>query len=75
VPYFKPAKPDEVVAILKAREPARILIAIGNSKDDLWHLQLAQRWVVQYNFSVNDRHWVVCSCDSARTFPFPPVSV
>ncbi len=56
-PYFKRAKPDEVVVILKAREPARIMIAIGNPKDDRWHLQLAQRWVVQYNFYVNDRHW------------------
>jgi len=25
-PYFRKAKPDQVVAILKAREPARILI-------------------------------------------------
>src|SRR5437016_12511894 len=28
-PYFRQAKPDRVVAMLKAREPARILIAIG----------------------------------------------
>ncbi len=56
-PYFRRAKPDEVVVILKAREPARIMIAIGNPKDDRWHLQLAQRWVIQYNFYVNDRHW------------------
>ena len=28
-PYFKQAKSDEVVAILKAREPARIIIAMG----------------------------------------------
>ena len=27
--YFKHAKPDQVVVILKAREPARIMIAIG----------------------------------------------
>jgi len=25
---------------LKAREPARILIAIGNKKDNRWHLQI-----------------------------------
>ena len=31
-PYFRKAKPDQVVVILKAREPARILIAIGNKK-------------------------------------------
>ena len=30
-PYFKRAKTDEVVVILKAREPARIMIAIGGS--------------------------------------------
>ncbi len=29
-PYFKRAKANKVVAILKAREPARILIANGN---------------------------------------------
>src|SRR5580704_4965797 len=28
--YFKDAKPNQVVAILKAREPARILVAIGD---------------------------------------------
>jgi hypothetical protein len=27
-PYFNRAKPDEVVVILKAREPARIMIAV-----------------------------------------------
>ena len=50
---FKRAKTDEVVVILKAREPARIMIAIGS--EDRWHLQLAQRWVVQYNFYINDQ--------------------
>ena len=29
-PYFKRAKPDQLVAILKAREPARIMTAIGD---------------------------------------------
>jgi hypothetical protein len=37
-PYFKRAQPDEVVVILKAREPARILLAIGNKQADRWHL-------------------------------------
>ncbi len=54
-PYFKQAKSDEVVVILKAREPARIMIAIG--AEDRWHLQFAQRWIVQYNFYINDRRW------------------
>ena len=53
--YFKHAKPDQVVVILKAREPARIMIAIG--AENRWHLQLAQRWIMQYNFYINDRHW------------------
>src|SRR6266705_2181802 len=56
-PYFRHARPDQLVVILKAREPARILTAIGNKKDDRWHLQMAQRWVVQYNFYVNDERW------------------
>lgn len=33
-PYFRRAKPDQVVVILKAREPARIMIAIGNKQDN-----------------------------------------
>jgi hypothetical protein len=34
--YFRRAKPDQVVVILKAREPARIMIAIGNKQDNRW---------------------------------------
>jgi hypothetical protein len=56
-PYFRRAKADQVVVIVKAREPARIMIAIGNKQDNRWHLQIAQRWVQQYNFYVNDRRW------------------
>lgn len=56
-PYFRKPKPNQVVAIVKGREPARIMIAIGNKKENRWHLQIAQRWVVQYNFYVNDEHW------------------
>jgi hypothetical protein len=69
-PYFRRAKPDQVVVILKAREPARILIAIGNPKDDRWHLQFTQRWVVQYNFYVNDRHWGRMFVRMCPYFPF-----
>ena len=54
---FRRAQTDQVVAILKAREPARIMIAIGNKKENRWHLQIAQRWVMQYNFYVNDKRW------------------
>ena len=31
-PYFRKAKPNQVVAIVKGREPARIMIAIGNKR-------------------------------------------
>jgi len=43
-PYFKGADPDAVVIVLKAREPARIMTAIGDSKTNRWHLQIANRW-------------------------------
>jgi hypothetical protein len=46
--YFRRAQPDQVVAIIKAREPATIMTAIG--KDDRWHLEMKRRWVEQYNF-------------------------
>src|SRR5438046_1800212 len=55
--YFKDAKDDQVVCILKAREPARILRAIGNKKDNRWHLEFKQRWVDQYNFYIHDADW------------------
>jgi len=54
-PHFKHAKKGKVVVILKAREPARIMVAIG--AEERWHLQLAQRWIVQYNFYINDQRW------------------
>ena len=33
------------------------MIAIGDKAANRWHLQFAQRWVVQYNFYVNDQRW------------------
>jgi len=56
-PYFRGANPDQVVVILKAREPARIMTAIGDKKVNHWHLQIADRWIVQYNFYINDQRW------------------
>ena len=35
-PYFRGAKPDQAMVILKAREPARIMIAIGNKQENRW---------------------------------------
>jgi len=43
--YFQDSKPNQVVAILKAREPARILVAIGDKGNDSPHLEYKQRWV------------------------------
>ena len=53
-PYFKGADPDAVVVV---REPARIMTAIGDGKTNRWHLQIANRWVVQHNFYINDWRW------------------
>ena len=33
------------------------MTAVGDSKTNRWHLQIANRWVVQYNFYINDRQW------------------
>lgn len=68
--YFRRAKPDQVVAILKAREPARILIAIGDKKLNRWHLELKRRWVEQYNFYVNDADWGRMFVRVCPYFPF-----
>ena len=69
-PYFAQAKPDQVVAILKAREPARILIANGSKDDESPHLEFKQRWVNQYNFYLNDRHWGRMFVRICPYFPF-----
>jgi hypothetical protein len=66
--YFRRAEPDEVVVIIKAREPARILLARG--KEDRWHLWLAQRWVDQYNVYINDRDWGRMFVRICPYFPF-----
>jgi hypothetical protein len=67
-PYFRRATPDQIVVIVKGREPARILTAIG--KDDRWHLQYARRWVIQYNFYVNDADWGRLFVRLCPYFPF-----
>ena len=69
-PYFRRAKPGAVAVILKAREPARIMIAIGDKAANRWHLQIAERWVVQYNFYVNDRDWGRMFVRICPYFPF-----
>ena len=69
-PYFRRAKPGAVAVILKAREPARIMIAIGDKAANRWHLQIAERWVVQYNFYANDRDWGRMFVRICPYFPF-----
>ena len=69
--YFKAAKDDQVVCILKARQPARILMAIGNKKDNRWHLEYKQRWVDQYNFYLQDADWGRMFIRVCPYFPFP----
>jgi hypothetical protein len=69
-PYFRRAKPGAVAVILKAREPARIMTAIGDKAANRWHLQIAQRWVVQYNFYINDRDWGRMFVRICPHFPF-----
>jgi hypothetical protein len=67
-PYFRRAEPDHIVAILKARQPARMLVAIG--KDDRWHLEYKRRWPVQYNFYLLDREWGRMFVRVCPYFPF-----
>ena len=67
-PYVRRAKPDHVAVIVKGREPARILIAIG--KADRWHLQYARRWIIQYNFYLNDAEWGRMFVRLCPYFPF-----
>ena len=68
-PYFRrDAEADHVVVILKAREPARILVAIG--KDDRWHLEYKRRWPDQYSFYVFDREWGRMFVRVCPYFPF-----
>jgi DNA-binding transcriptional ArsR family regulator len=59
-----------VVCILKAREPARIMTAIGTKKENRWHLELKQRWVDQYNFYIHDSEWGRMFVRVCPYFPF-----
>lgn len=69
-PYFKRAKTDAVVCIVKCREPARILTAIGKKPENRWHLEFKQRWVDQYNFYLNDSDWGRMFVRLCPYFPF-----
>lgn len=69
-PYFHHAKPNQVVAILKAREPARILVSIGNDRSKGYHLELKRRWVEQVYFYINDEQWGRMFVRVCPYFPF-----
>lgn len=70
LPYLKNAESDRVSVILKAREPARILVAIGGEKNESPHLEFKQRWVNQFNFYLNDKHWGRMFVRMCPYFPF-----
>jgi hypothetical protein len=69
-PYFLRAKPDQVVVILKGREPAGIMTATGNKKENKWRLEIKQRWVDQYNFYLKDARWGPMFVRVCPYFPF-----
>jgi hypothetical protein len=67
-PYFQNAKPDQVAVIIKAREPAGIMTAVGAA--DKWHLETKYRWVDQYNFYLQDAEWGPMFVRVCPYFPF-----
>jgi hypothetical protein len=70
LPYLKDTEADHVAVILKGREPARILVAIGGKDNERPHLEYKQRWVNQYNFYLNDQHWGPMFVRMCPYFPF-----
>jgi hypothetical protein len=54
--YLQKTDADHVAVILKAREPAGILVAIGGEQNQRPHLELKQRWVNQYNLAIWSAH-------------------
>ena len=67
-PYFRNAEPDQVVVILKAREPAGIMTSTGAA--DQWHLETKYRWVNQFNFYLQDAEWGPMFVRVCPYFPF-----
>jgi hypothetical protein len=67
-PYFQKAQPDQVRVIIKAREPAGIMTAVGAGQK--WHLETKYRWVKQYNFYLQDSEWGPMFVRVCPYFPF-----
>jgi hypothetical protein len=68
--YFRQAQPNQLVAILKAREPAHIMISVGKNSKAQGHLDIAWRWVDQYSFYINDEQWGRMFVRVCPYFPF-----
>src|SRR5450759_4566659 len=66
-PYFAGAQPDQIVGIIKAREPVRIMTAISNK---LSHLEPKLRWVNQYNYYLQDQNFGPMFVRICPYFPF-----
>lgn len=69
-PYLRDCPTDHVAVILKAREPARILVAIGAENNNSPHLEFKQRWVNQFNFYLTDKRWGRMFVRMCPYFPF-----
>ena len=74
IPAIAPSSPENssqpAKVGLKAREPARILVAIGDKDNASPHLEYKQRWVNQFNFYLNDPHWGRMFVRMCPYFPF-----
>jgi hypothetical protein len=70
LPYLQKTEADHGAVILKAREPARIRVAIGGKQNQCPHLELKRRWVNQYNFYLNDQAWGPMFVRLCPYFPF-----
>jgi len=73
-PYLQNCVADRVAVILKAREPARIFVAIGGKNNDPPHLEFKQRWVNQFNSDLQDQCWGRMFYACVPTFHFLPGS-
>jgi len=66
-PYFRGAQPDPVVALHKARGPARMLVSLSKQVPPQGPLVYKLRWVDPYHFCLQERDWgrlVVRVCPS-----------
>jgi hypothetical protein len=67
--YFVSAQPDQIVGIVKAREPVRILTSVGKQGQNT-HLDSSVRWVNQYNYYIRDRDFGRMFVRVSPYFPF-----